>query len=308
MKKHLLMLFFATLQSLLFSQFWGDSQNFFDGADTIRYNAIEIRLDSSVNNIWQIGSPQKTIFSSANTAPNALVTDTLNFYPINNISRFSINPLGVTDWQGGGVGAIRWVQKLDFDSLYDGAMLEFSIDSGTTWQNAFNNPYVYNFYGFDLANVDTLATGEVVFSGTDSTWKDIWLCFDINWAYDKNLKIRFSMLSDSIDNQKEGWLIDNLHVRPTLLHTASKKEQENYVRLFPNPANDILNIELARFSGYHIIEEMDLINQWGQIVESWKNIPTKFFIQTHNYADGVYFLRVKSNLKTKIIPFLIHKI
>ena len=52
-----------------------------------------MELDTSASNIWQIGKPQKIIFDSASTVPNAIVTDTINFYPINNISRFGIKIL-----------------------------------------------------------------------------------------------------------------------------------------------------------------------------------------------------------------------
>ena len=48
---------------------------YFDGADTSIQNSILIETDTSVSNVWQIGHPQKIIFDSAATAPNAIVTD-----------------------------------------------------------------------------------------------------------------------------------------------------------------------------------------------------------------------------------------
>src|ERR1041384_4098256 len=62
---------------------------YFDGADTSATNSIIIMLDTSSTNIWQIGRPQKIIFDSAATFPNALVTDTINNYPDSNVSRFT---------------------------------------------------------------------------------------------------------------------------------------------------------------------------------------------------------------------------
>ena len=38
--------------------------------------------------LWQIGSPDKTIFTEAFTLPNAIVTDTANPYPTNANSSF----------------------------------------------------------------------------------------------------------------------------------------------------------------------------------------------------------------------------
>ena len=165
---------------------------YFDGADTSAFNSLLINIDTSSSNIWQIGQPQKIIFDTAATFPNAIVTDTSNYYPTNNTSSFSfgVDP----QWFGWGILALQWKQKLDMDIDYDGGIIEFSSDTGNTWKNVFNNPYVYNFYGFDTANQDTLISGDYAFSGTDSTWKDIWLCFDLSWlSFSDSLMFRYTL-------------------------------------------------------------------------------------------------------------------
>jgi len=56
-------------------------------------NNIKSVFIDSVNfrhNVWQIGKPQKSIFKSAYSIPNAIVTDTINPYPINDTSSFII--------------------------------------------------------------------------------------------------------------------------------------------------------------------------------------------------------------------------
>src|SRR5690606_13870901 len=118
-------------------------------------------------------------------------------------------------------------------------------DSGLTWENAFDNPYVYNFYGFDTANVDTFANGEIGFSGTDSTWKDIWLCFDNNWLSitSRSLQVRYTLKSDSVDNSKEGWLIDNIGAHRTSVHTINEKKLDQYMTVSPNPTKGRVYIE-----------------------------------------------------------------
>jgi len=45
----------------------------------------------SASGIWQIGPPQKAIFDSAYSLPNALVTDTLNTYPVNQECYFDVD-------------------------------------------------------------------------------------------------------------------------------------------------------------------------------------------------------------------------
>jgi hypothetical protein len=283
---------------------------YFDGADTLLWNSIKIELDTSSQNIWQIGTPQKTIFNSAATRPFAIVTDTINFYPTNNTSRFIAKVWNNWVWYWG-IFALQWKQKLDMDTSYDGGIIEYSVDNGNTWVNVFNNPYVYNFYGFQTANQDTLAGGEFAFSGTDSTWRDIWLCFDLSWIEqfieNDTILFRFTLLSDSVDNSKEGWLIDNMLAHITIIHTVKEVEQENYLNVYPNPANNIVHIQTQKIMQYHIIEKMELVDPLGRVVDMWTNIPTKFWFDTNNYHDGLYFLKIKTNIKSETLPLVISK-
>lgn len=282
---------------------------YFEGADTSLWEAILIDIDPDSSNIWQIGKPQKTIFDSAATFPNAIVTDTINFYPSNDTSRFVAKVY--LDGYIWGIFALQWKQKLDMDMKFDGGIIEYSIDTGHTWVNVFNDPYVYNFYGFETANQDTLTGGEYAFSGTDTVWRDIWLCFDMSWLYELSgndtILFRFTLLSDSIDNNKEGWLIDNMIAHITYIHTVKETDDDTYLKIYPNPASDIVHIEAEKIMDYHIIEQMDLLDPLGRTMQSWSNIPTKFWFDTHDYPGGLYFLKVKTNLHTETIPLVISK-
>lgn len=294
------------INNFLFAQ---NYNQYFDGADTLCNpimfpSAICITIDNDSTNIWQIGVPQKMIFDSAATFPNAILTDTINYYPTNNTSSFQFTIIPWTNW---GILAIQWKQKLDMDEGLDGGKIEFSVDSGATWQNAFNNPHVYNFYGFQLANYDTLPNGDFVFSGTDSIWRDIWLCYDMTWlSINKSITVRFTFTSDSIDNSMEGWMIDNMLAHITTIHTVSEVKSEKYLNVYPNPSSDIIYIETQKIQDFHIIEQMVLVNALGQIVDEWKNIPTKFFINSRKYSNGLYYLKVKTNIKSDTLPIIIN--
>lgn len=298
------------LIALLFS-FSGYSQNFltqyFDGEDTTASSAILIHMDTSSSNVWQVGMPQKTIFHRAATLPNALVTDTVDPYPPNNVSRFQF---GVsTDLLPLGILALQWMQKLDLDSSRDGGIIEFSLDSGETWQNVFNNPYVYNFYGFDLANADTLENGEYAFSGRDTAWKNIWLCFDTYWliSQSSSIQIRFTLQSDSVDDNREGWMIDNLLANITGVHTISEKKKERYMTISPNPTKGRINITSEKLDKHHIIETMQLVDMEGKIVQEWKDSPTKFYIDIGHHPAGIYYLNVTTNIKSETFKVVLEK-
>ena len=305
-KQILLLFIMVHITNLLYGQ---DYRQYFDGADTICTqnvwrSSLCFTIDDDSTNIWQIGKPQKTIFDSAATYPNALMTDSIHFYPPNNISSFEFK---IVPWSSRGIMAIEWKQKLDMDKDFDGGKIEFSVDAGDSWQNAFNNPHVYNFYGFLPSNQDTLANGDFVFSGTDSLWRDIWLCYDMSWlTWNDSILVRFTFSSDSIDNRKEGWLIDNMMVRTTLIHTVSEVQPEKYLNVYPNPTSDIIYIETQKIQDFHIIEQMVLVNSSGQVMDEWNHIPTKFFINAKKYSNGLYYLKIKTNIKSETVPIMIN--
>ncbi|MBC8172324.1 MAG: T9SS type A sorting domain-containing protein [Chitinophagales bacterium] len=308
MKTKLLIVCTLIICALTAKSQW-DLYQYFDGADTLEYSTILVELDTSSFNIWQIGSPQKVIFDSAATFPNAIVTDTINNYPINNVSSF-VCKFSTDEWTfgNGGIFAIQWKQKLDLDKKHDGGIVEYSIDNGTTWLNVFNTPYTYNFYGYDEANKDTLVSGEYAFSGTDSLWKDIWLCYEFSYMIDYDtFAIRYTLKSDTLENFKEGWLIDNMMTHLTLAHTIKNDEQTEYLYVYPSPTDGIVHIEAEKLQEYHIIESMELMNTTGEIVKRYGRSPTKFYIDISDQKNGLYYLKVNTNIKSETVPVLLFK-
>ena len=105
----------------------------------------------------------------------------------------------------------------------------------------------YNFYGFDATNKDTLINGDYAFSGTDTTWKNIWLCFDYSWIISiDNLSFRYTLKSDSVNNNREGWMIDNLISHITLIHTVNEVKEEEYMKVGPNPTSGRIDISTKK--------------------------------------------------------------
>lgn len=280
---------------------------YFDGADTNIFNSIKIEIDTNAGNIWQVGKPQKIIFDSAATNPNVIVTDTINNYPVSNTSSFmfKFNP----SFGGWGVTALQWKQKLDMNFDHDGGIVEYSVDTGATWHNTFNDPNVYNYFGFNPLNKDTLINGSFAFSGTDTTWKDVWLCFQASWlnSVTDSLFIKYTFSSDTLINNKEGWMIDNMMIHTTFGHPVTDVFQEKYINVYPNPAREIVNIELKTVNQHHIIEQMQLINFEGKTVKEWEKIPTRFWFYTREFPEGNYFLKVKTNIKSETIPIVIKR-
>ena len=293
----------------LMSSFAGMTQTlsqYFDGADTVVYSSISIEIDT--NSIWQIGPPDKELyFKSASTEPNAIVTDTFYAYPTNDTSRFEAKILN--EWGNWGILAMQWNQKLDLDSTADWGIIEFSMDGGASWENAFDNPYVYNIYGFDPINVDTMPNGFRAFTDRDTTWKNVWLCLDLSWMWQfgDTVRLRYTIISDSVQTEAEGWLIDDMIANYTQVHTLPEIQQTKYMEVFPNPTDGRVYISTKKTEGFHIIEEMDLIDDQGQVLESWRNVPTKFFIDIEEYPVGLYYLKVKTNIQSEEFKLILNK-
>lgn len=272
---------------------------YFDGADTSAINSVLFYKDSlDTNNIWQIGTPQKTIFSGASTVPNALVTDTINPYPANNTSTVYAK----LELSGGwfGVWSYQWNQKIDFGPG-DGGILEFSTDS-VVWQNVFWSPFTYNFFGYDQNNAG-IVFGDDGFVGTDTTWKNVWLCYDLSWlSLQENLFLRYTLMSDSTGGfatPNEGWLVDNVLSEPTWVHTVNEVQPDDYMTIFPNPANEKFNIVTEKKTEFHIIEDLSIFSIEGVLVKHFENVPTKFFVEVDDLPNGTYEVQVRTNFDEK---------
>ncbi|HEX4886763.1 MAG TPA: hypothetical protein VFV37_01840, partial [Luteibaculaceae bacterium] len=257
-------------------------RQYFDGEDTSATEAIRIYFDKETGSTWKVGEPQKVLFNRASTVPNALATQLTGTYPA---SDSAFVELRIGSQTAFGIMALQWVQKLDYEDGLSGGTIEISTDGGNTWQSAFNNPFVYNFYGFKEENVDTLPNGMVGFSGRDTSWADIWLCFDYTWMnqLEDSLRVRFVHTSSDVEEMREGWMIDNIQARTTIVHTVGEQKQAEYARIYPNPSKNTLHIELQKQDGAHIIEELRIYNELGQLMCRHERIPTKFFVRVDNY-------------------------
>lgn len=286
---------------LLFTFNYAYSQNylqFFDGNDTLTSNSLIISLDTSSSNIWQIGPPQKTIFDSAASMPNVIVTDTINTYPDSNKSVFHASVSGFVYW-GLGISAIRWKQKLDMEFKKDGGYIEFSVDSGATWTNVFRDTNVYNFYGYDSANVDTLADGTVAFTGTDTTWRDIWLCYQSTTFQTHGIILfRFTFESDSVDANNEGWMIDNMLFQQTRFHTVNTVDPNKKILVYPTITNGI--VKVATPDSKTKIENIVVVDINGRISKRYNNLQDQTTINISDLSAGNYFVHIATENKIEV--------
>src|SRR5438105_2261192 len=127
MKTRLLLITLTLITATSFGQFLN-----FD--DTTYRNIVTIDTLSNLNNIWRVGHPNKTVFTSAHSSPRVIATDTLNTYPINDTSSFKIIHTAGDGWASNfpGVNIEGWYY-VNSDTLTDYGYIEFSPDHGNTW-------------------------------------------------------------------------------------------------------------------------------------------------------------------------------
>ncbi len=255
-----------------------------------------IHIDTANHaNLWQIGHPQKTIFDTALSAPNVIVTDTIHPYPINTNSSFQFTIYDSAFLLSGG-----WVSmyggyvdvyihyKMDSDSLRDGGYIEYSLDTGRTWNDFYLwSPWIYNN--------STLYNGHHGITGHTSGWNDchiyILLC-DLYYPpqTSNSLDIRFTFISDSINTNKEGWMIDNLSYGFGPCEGIHEASKANTVTAYPVPASTSIG-----FQSDEVMKNATLIiyDDKGQKVKTIENINgTQWNLTNQNFSSGIYFYQL----------------
>lgn len=254
-----LLVLFASIPQLLFAQQYNDFE----------FNLnLDVLIDTTQpGQIWQIGEPQKTVFNSAYTLPNALVTDTVNPYPVNTYAycqfRADMSSLWAYPYF-----LITWQQKTDMEFGLDGGWMEASYDTGLNWVNVFMDT---TFQPLVMGGpvLDTLVDGTIAFTGSDNQWRNVTICwgnssgippFPINNVMD----IRFVFRSDSINNPGDGWMIDNLQTFSGVVDFLGEKSKPLNFSVYPNPYSDIIHLNLLAEGQEELT--VDLLDSQGRLV------------------------------------------
>ncbi len=286
---------------------WGNYQFFEPNAsfsDTVIYN-----IDSISAKTWKIGKPNKVKFNSAFSNPNALLTDTSVNYDtsLNAIIIFKIYNL---PWAWGNFIAIRWLQKIDLEENKDYGFIYLSKGNSNVWHNAFeySPDFNYNFYGFNTANVGVDSSNlQKGFTGTDTTWRDMWLCIFDQTGFDTSINLKFIFKTDTSKTNHEGWMVDNFQYHPIILHTVESemKTKDKFV-VFPNTTNGVVHVE-STFDGENKqIHSISIYDAYGKLLERNIGVSKRVTLDLSQYPDGVYYLRPNTKDKTDYLKVILN--
>lgn len=282
-------------QEVLNFGFSGDNIDFEDTSD---YQYLKI----DTNNIWFITKPQKPIlFIDSNylfLGEYAIITDTNIFYKPDIISSFQFR----LNLMGGCNGyTLMFYHKYDFESNKDGGIIETSWDNGLTWQNILYDSIIQNNLFSSPQNLYTISdtinafNNQPGYTGLQNSFKNVWLSF---WAtseiIDDTLLLRFTIKSDSISSNHEGWMLDKFAFGGFLVGIDELSESNDKIDIYPNPAKEHITIKcknevIRQVSIYSILGDKEI-----EVYDS--NI-----IQVSGLLPGMYFLRVNEKYLKKII-------
>jgi hypothetical protein len=256
------------------------------------FDTIEpVYVDTALtNNVWQIGKPQKIIFDSAFTASNAILTDTFNTYPQNNISEFIVKtPTYCCNY--GGI-EMHFSHKYDTDSLLDGGSVYVSLNYGATWYNLQNSPANFPPFNNPFPTIDTIASlNDIGITGKSNGWEHFWYFW--NYPQTDTLLVKFKFASDNIQTNKEGWMIDNLWFSYNLGIGISETSESNDYFISPNPFYDQTTLSFPSVSDK---TTFTLYNTNGQLVKTIDNITGgQLTIHRDNLATGLYYFMLRTN-------------
>lgn len=241
-----------------------------------------------VNNVWQIGNPQKVEFDSALSQPFALITDTASAYPSGNVSSFEV--LVTSD----DATFIEFWQRYDTDTLQDGLVVEVSDDGGNTWVNMVNHPIVTHF-NFPAAAPIAAAGNQMGFSGNSNGWNSSVI---VNDEFCWFQRFRFTFYSDSIDTGKDGWMIDNFMVNCDGTGIEKLTWQQS-LNVFPNPVESVVELDLDFSNSKYKVVIKDILG-------------SELFSITHRRVDvsslnsGVYLIEA-SDGKNRFVSKMIKR-
>jgi hypothetical protein len=250
---------------------------------------LTIDIASNPNNIWQIAQPQKTVFNAASSFPNVIITDSVDFYPINDTSSFIIESVAQQS-----SSSVNWANFnltfnyfVDSDTLSDFGSIEFSPDNGSSWIDLINDSFYSGYLEWSQNGIMGITP---ILTGSSDGWKEASLnmrslgeFLDIQPG--TTFKWRFSFVSDAIQINRDGLMYDNIYVEITPPIGIQEYDSNPLISISPNPFCEKFSLKGTSESG-----EIVLLDLTGNEILRQNTIEGESKISTENYPSGLYLV------------------
>ncbi len=282
-------LFLALAGSPLVAQVSGGDL-FFDGADDLFLDSIYPA------GCWQVGHPNKPVFTSAYSEPNALVTDTL--LPHTDSTTCYAQFTMVAD-ESGVLG--KWIDFRywsDMDSLQSFGWIEKQNSYNGDWNRL---PLSDAYYIWFEASGELWTDSGAVFTGRTFGWHDARIyieCMgvlmeenmDRGGGWSDTMRLRFTFRGAANANGRDGWMIDDLHATPVLCSGGTTEATAPSFQLFPDPADNYI---VLRAEGVALDEPtVEMLRADGVLIARHRWPPSATMtIRTDHLPAGMYLIR-----------------
>lgn len=174
------------------------------------------------------------------------------------------------------------------NTSYDSLGIAYSKDCGETYY------WLWKKGGPDLATVAGGLGEEFIPYNTE--WER--MSIDLSELNGEN-SVSFAFIA--INGYGNNLYIDNIGVGKSLLDIKKLKDFGNEMTIYPNPTNDILNIDFSSLEAKNI--KLSILNNVGQKVYENLNF-TAQSIDVSKFNTGVYFVEIQSENQSKMLKFL----
>ena len=253
------------------------------------WNYDFIKLDTTnPQNSWQIGPPQKNLFDSAYSLPNAIMTDTANAYPINDTSSFYII---LPEHVNGFWPRLQFYYKINTDSISDYGNIEASYDNGNNWIDVIKDADLYDIEWGSYPSPGL--TDSIAFTGNNG---DTWYWFtlfmpawDYYFPYNDTVIYKITFFSDGIQTNKDGWMIDDIFLED-FISGVNENTQENLLLVFPNPFTNDLTIKSR--DSQKALGRINFYDLTGKPVKMINSVFSQLNIDMSELREGIYLYRI----------------
>jgi len=291
--KYKIIFFYLTLSTLGFSQ-----TNFLRISFENQYEMDHLFIDtvSNINNIWQVGEPQKSFVTNIPDGINVIITDTVNSYPINDTSIFIINNLPAPYPE---MIVLRGYYKVNSDTITDYGKIEFSPNNGNTWIDLINDTILVDtinnltwFWPNDVPNQrKPILSGNSQGQLYDHFYVNLELLRGFyNIQSTDTVLYKFTFISDNIETNKGGLFFDYLTFEEYVGGVTEQNNSSLNSACFPNPAKNTINISFDNFNS--LLYQVYIYDLFGTLVYTYETNSNTKNISINKFENGIYLYRI----------------
>jgi uncharacterized repeat protein (TIGR01451 family) len=292
---------------------------YFDGMENDDENWFFLNLDPEGFNVWEISE------LDAYEGEKSWFIENTEF--VNDQVIFLQEPVTVT----GENPVLRFFHKFNTVIGFDGGVVEISTDGGFTWQRI-PERLIRNGYNSTLDYQTLVIPFLEAFSGDSQGWIDTYIDLSDYAGQDINFRFRFGSNEGGVPTTgtNPGWFVDNVEIMDMISYNgeacvmsnegdmactiapeegtivesglASSVEEalpEGAVKVFPNPANDLLNVAIDVTGAEEAL--ITLVAMDGRVMQEQQVEMGGFYqlvpVNVAQLPAGMYFVKVQAGSK-----------